>query len=340
MTNKTWTFETYLKCTYLYRVNRIAMKKHIILFIALLPFFGIAQSNKFVRQGLRATDPAEKIKLFSQAIELNPKNLDAYFYRGVTKDNIGDYNGAILDYTKVIFFEPSADVYFNRGNSKYSLMDYYSAKEDFEKALELNPEFTDAKYSLATTKYNLNDYKGAITDLNTLPKTSNVLVLLAQSYEALNDYKIALLNYSLAIMSNKDTQTFYVRGLFYMGINYYKKANEDFTASVALDSSNLSAYFYKGVSHYLLGEFNLALNCFSLVSQNDPTDFDASIGLALTYLHLKDFRNSKSNFQKAKSIIKGTDLSKPNDIHVFENTYWFQKQYNAFNRDFEDLNNL
>lgn len=316
------------------------MKKYIILYIVLLPFFGVAQSNKFVRQGLRSNDPKEKIELFSQAISLDPKNLDAYFYRGVTKDNIGDYTGAIIDYTKVLFFEPSADVYFNRGNSKYSLMDYESAKDDFAKALELNPEFVDAEYSLATTKYNLHEYEDAISDLDKLPKTVNVYELLGQCYEALSNYKNALANYSFAILMSKDTQTFYARGLFYMRINYYKNANEDFTSSFYLDNNNLSALFFKGVSHYLLGEFDSALNCFSVVAQNDPTDFDASIGLALTYLHLNNSQNSKINFQKAKSILKGTDLSKPDDIHVFEDTYWFQKQYNTFSRDFEALNNL
>lgn len=316
------------------------MKKYIILFIALLPLLGLAQSNKFVRQGLRASNPDEKINLFSQAIELDPENLDAYFYRGVTKDNIGDYEGAILDYTKVIFFEPSADVYFNRGNSKYSLMDYVGAKEDFEKALALNPEFMEAKYSLAITKYDLKDYKGAVADLNALPKTSYVYLQLGRSYEALNDYKNALNNYSLAILNDKSSQNFYARGLFYMEINYYKNANEDFTVSFYLDNSNVPALFFKGASHYLLGEFDLALNSFSMVSQNDPNDFDAHIGLALTYLHLNDLPNSKLNFNKAKSILKGSDDSMPDTIKLFENTYWYQKQYNAFNRDFENLNSL
>lgn len=316
------------------------MKKHILLFIILLPLVGTAQSNKLVRKGLRTTNPDEKINLFSQAIELDPENLDAYFYRGVTKDNMGDFSGAILDYTKVIFFEPSADVYFNRGNSKYSLMDYLGAKEDYEKALELNPDFLEAKYSLAITKYDLNDYKGAIADLNALPKTSYVYLQLGRSYEALNDYKNALTNYSLAILNDKSSQNFYARGLFYMGINYYKNANEDFTVSFYLDNTNVSAQFFKGVSHYLLGEFDQALSSFSLVSQNDPTDFDAHIGLALTYLHLKDPSKAKLNFNKAKSILKGSDGSMPDTIKFFENTYWYQKQYNAFNRDFENLNSL
>lgn len=316
------------------------MKKYILLFITLFPLIGLAQSNKFVRQGLRATNPEDKINLFSKAIEMDPENLDAYFYRAVTKDNLGDFSGAILDYTKVIFFEPSADVYFNRGNSKYSLMDYMGAKEDFEKALDLNPDFLEAKYSLAITKYDLGDYKDAITYLNTLPKTAHVYLQLGRSYEALDDYKNALTNYSLAILNDKSSQNFYARGLFYMGINYYKNANEDFSVSFYLDNSNVSALFFKGVSHYLLGEFDLALNSFSLVSQNDPTDFDAQIGLALTYLHLEDSAKAKRNFDKAKSILKDTNLSEPDPIKLFENTYWYQKQYNAFTKDYENLNHL
>ncbi len=319
----------------------VIMKKLPILVLILLPLFGFTQANKFIRKGQRATDPQEKISFFSEAIKLDPENLNAYFYRGITRDNIGDHNGAIMDYTKVIFFSPSADVYFNRGNSKYSLMNYIGAKEDFEKAIELDTSFTQAKYSLAVTKFNLEDYKGTILDLKTMnPKTANILILLGQSYEALDDYKNALLGYTSAVLNSPDTQTFYARGLFYMEINYYKNANDDFTMAASLDNTNVPAFFFKAVSHYFLGEFDQALNYFSQVYKYDSTDIDAAIGLALTYYHLKNLPNSKLYFQKAKNLLKKSALDDGDGINLFKDTYWFEKQLYALKKDFEALDNL
>ena len=307
----------------------------------MFPLFSFTQANKFVRKGKKATDPKEKINLFSEAIKLDPENLDAYFYRGVTRDNIGDYNGAIMDYTKVVFFSPSADVYFNRGNSKYSLMNYMGAKEDFEKAIELDTSFIQAKYSLAVTKFNLEDYNEVISDLTKInPKTKNVLLLLGESYEVLEDYKNALISYTSAILNSPDSQAFFARGLFYLKINYYKNANEDFTIASSLDNTNVPAFFFTAVSHYFLGEFVQALNYFSKVYKYDSTDIDVTIGLALTYYQLKDISNSKLYFQKAKNLLKRSALYEDDEINLFKDTYWFQNQQYAIQKDFETLNNF
>ena len=302
----------------------------------------MGQASKLIRKGQKAVDPNEKIQLFTEAISLEPKNLDAYFYRGLAKHDIGDFNGAILDYTKVIFYEPTADVYFNRGNSKYSLMDYYGAKEDYAKALELNPEFTEARYSLAVTKNDLEDYKGAITDLDStkIYKSYPVHIQLGRAYAGLKDYKNALENYNEAVIKGPNSITFYTRGVFFMDVNYFKKANSDFKAAIYLDKDNKPAYFFRGISYFFLGKFMNALEDFKVAAQNDITDFDAVIGLALSYYKLNDFTNAKFNFEKAKSILMGTDTNLKDNLELFKDTYWYQKQFYAFKEIYAEINTL
>src|SRR5690606_25493474 len=125
------------------------MRKYILIATIVIPLLSFGQANKILRQGLKSTNFNEQIELFTQVIQLEPKNLDAYFYRGLAKYNLGEYNGAILDYTKVIFYKPDADTYYNRGNCKFALQDYVGAKEDYTKALELNKQLVDAIYNLA-----------------------------------------------------------------------------------------------------------------------------------------------------------------------------------------------
>ena len=318
------------------------MKKYIILICLIFPLITIGQANKLIRKALKSEDPNEQIQLYTEAISLEPKNLDALFYRGLAKHSIGDFNGAILDYTKVIFYEPSADVYFNRGNSKYSLMDFNGAKEDYSNALNLNSQFIEARYSLAVTKNDLKDYHGAIAilDLPYVNKSHPILLQMARAYAGLEDHVKALQNYTSAILLNSDSNTFYARGVFFMDVNYFKKANNDFIAAIFLDKNNVPAYFFRGISSFFLGEYQKALSDFSTAVQFDVTDFDAVIGVALANLKLNDIANAKLNFDKAKSIIRGTDISQEDNLELFKNTYWFQKQYYAFRDLYNEISKL
>jgi len=318
------------------------MKKYILITCLILPLLTIGQANKLIRKGLRTLDPNDQIQLFTEAISLEPNNLDAYFYRGLAKNNIGDFNGAILDYTKVIIYGPSADVYFNRGNSKYSLMDYRGAQEDYSKALELNPEFIEARYSLGVTKNDLEDYQGAIKalDLPNVYKSYPILLQMARSYEGLKDHVKALQNYNAAVLLEPNTNTFYSRGVFFMNVNYFQKANSDFNAAIFLDRTNNPAYFFRGISSFYLGHYNEALIDLLIAIKNDVTDFDATIGLALTYYKLNDLTNAKLYFEKAKSILIGTDFTLKDNFELFSNTYWYQKQFFSFKENYEKLEAL
>ena len=52
---------------------------------------------------------------------------------------MGDHLGAISDYTLAIsYYSDYEDAYFNRGVSKDSLKDYKGAIDDYSKVIELN----------------------------------------------------------------------------------------------------------------------------------------------------------------------------------------------------------
>jgi tetratricopeptide (TPR) repeat protein len=57
---------------------------------------------------------------------------EEYYNRGNSKYDLGDFNGAILDYNKAIELEPdNAFGYEYRGNSKYKLGDFNGACLDW-----------------------------------------------------------------------------------------------------------------------------------------------------------------------------------------------------------------
>jgi Tfp pilus assembly protein PilF len=319
------------------------MKRTFIILIFL--FFhalNYGQANKFFRQATNATDLNEKIELYTKVIELEPNNLDAYFHRALAKNDLGDYSGAIVDYSKIIVLEPDADTYYNRGNSRYSLKDYEGAQEDYQNAYKLDSNFLDALYSLGCVKYDIGDFGGSVLDftilINAISNESKFYFHRASAFVALEKYILALNDYSLAILADPSADTYYNRGVFYMGINYYQKAFDDFTISLKLNENNSYAYFYRGASSLFLGKYMDAITDYNTVLKFDSLDFDAMIGLALCYFKMKDVVNTKLYLEKANNILSIEKNS--NEIENYKNTYWFQNQYFYFNENFKELTEL
>ncbi|WP_142785387.1 tetratricopeptide repeat protein [Changchengzhania lutea] len=319
------------------------MKRITIILFIIMPLLGIAQAGKLYRQALKTADLSERISLLDQVIEQEPDKLDAYFYRGLAKNDLGDYSGAIVDYSKIILTKPDPDTYFNRGNSRYSLLNYEGAKEDYKSAIELDPYFIDAIYSLGCSKYDLGHYDDAISDFNTVisiePYSSEAYKMRAFTHWALKKYKLALADYTMVILIDPTDDAYYNRGVFFMDIKYYKKAKSDFTKSLRINKNNGFAYFYRGASHLLLGKFNDAISDFNTALKFDSKDFDALLGLAMTFQKVNDLEKAKLNFEKAQSIILTNAITK-DGIAPYSNTYWYKNEFYVFNESFKVLSKL
>ena len=108
------------------------------------------KSRAFMDEGskqlLRYSNFDEAEKLLSKAIRYDKQNYEAYYYRGCTRINAKNYQGAITDLEKAVELKPDyADAYFNLGRT------YFLMHED-DKACEY--------YKLADQygRPNLEDY--------------------------------------------------------------------------------------------------------------------------------------------------------------------------------------
>ena len=70
-----------------------------------------------------------------------PGNDVTYYARALAKKSLGDHQGAIEDYGKVIEIDPNnAAAYYARALAKKSLGDYQGAREDLSTAKRLIPD--------------------------------------------------------------------------------------------------------------------------------------------------------------------------------------------------------
>jgi len=64
----------------------------------------------------------QAIKLFDQAIAINPKDVIAYYNKGLSLQKLGDFIGAIENYNKALHLTPNnEDIIYNRNLAVYAL---------------------------------------------------------------------------------------------------------------------------------------------------------------------------------------------------------------------------
>lgn len=86
--------------------------------------------------------PAKAVKWLNKAIEIDPKNADAYYNRALAFQRLGDNEtAAIADYSMAIRLRPTdVEAYMNRAVSHMSLEDFGLAISDLHRALSIQPD--------------------------------------------------------------------------------------------------------------------------------------------------------------------------------------------------------
>jgi tetratricopeptide (TPR) repeat protein len=128
--------------------------------IKINPHYADAYKNRGISRYLLGYQPG-----FPQAIKINPQDANAYKNRGNARSDLGDFEGAIEDYTQAIQINPSyADAYYNRANARFDLSDYDGAIEDYTQAIEINSNYADAYYNRGNIHLEMADKQKAIED--------------------------------------------------------------------------------------------------------------------------------------------------------------------------------
>ena len=127
-------------------------------------------SNQKVEEAWELTEDDDTngaIKLFGEAIQLDPNNALAYYGRGTAYNELNQNESSLQDLNKAIEIDPNdADYYNNRGNAYSDLKQYERAIADYDKAIELNSDYAIAYFNRGITYKELGEYDSAIADFD------------------------------------------------------------------------------------------------------------------------------------------------------------------------------
>lgn len=126
--------------------------------------------SQLIKKGLRESKQEQyltSIETFSEAIEENPLDYEAYHNRGLSYLMLNELDKAEQDFDKSIQYNPTySDSYYLRGNMHQRRGSSYYAISDFEKAIKLNPYNAESYMKCAIIYGKQGDTKKSCEYLN------------------------------------------------------------------------------------------------------------------------------------------------------------------------------
>ena len=191
---------------------------------------------------------------YTHAIRLNPDHAEAYYNRGLAKSKLGQHFATIADYDIAIRLNPDyAKAYNNRGLAKSKLGQHFAAITDYDIAIRLNPDYTGAYLNRGNAKSDLGQHFAAITDYDIAirldPDYANAYNNRGIAKSKLGQHFAAIADYDIAIRLNPDyTGAYYNRGLAKSDLGQHFAAIADYDIAIRLNPDYATAYNNRGIA--------------------------------------------------------------------------------------------
>jgi tetratricopeptide (TPR) repeat protein len=124
-------------------------------------------AQQWFERGLSATDPAEKVHAYSQAIWLFPDYAEAFRNRGIVHHSAGDLHGALEDYNDAIRLKADDfHAFHNRGMIRDKMGDRHGAEGDYQKAIRLKLDLAKPLLKRGIQSRREGQFEKAIREFN------------------------------------------------------------------------------------------------------------------------------------------------------------------------------
>lgn len=119
----------------------------VVLLFALFVSSAQAQLKKSARmsheeaeEALAKRNPSKALEILGECLRTDPYFYDAYYTRGLVREQLSEYDGALTDYNIYLELKPEhAEALFSRAVLRFKRGQYELAKSDFIKLIKLPP---------------------------------------------------------------------------------------------------------------------------------------------------------------------------------------------------------
>lgn len=214
---------------------------------------------------------------YDAILALRPEEEAAYFLRGSARLHLGDYEGAIADFDKVISMDGKN---YDRLVEIYEILAHFGYKEAGQAYLKNALEAEDSQmsqYDSGRIYYYLEEYQKASMALEEAKEKGGAesYLYLGRAYEAMGDYNYASSVYSSCISKERGNAEVYNQlGLCELAKKEYQKALEAFQAGLAIEGNGMvqTLSFNEIVAYEYLGEYQKAAVLLQSYLESYPDD--------------------------------------------------------------------
>ena len=284
------------------------------------------------RNALYYEDYILAIQRFNMVISAKPWLGEPYFYRGLAKFYLEDYQGAEIDCGSALEKNPYMCNYFMlRALCRINQARYALAADDYQQAIKINPLEKSCWHNLVLSRIELKQYDQADSALDVMikqwPKVAENMTLKAQvallktdSAAAekwvdraleLNDYEgsawsmksmfqvnrkeYAEAEKSLdkAILQSPKVANLYInRALTRYNQDNLRGAMSDYDAAIEIAPNNYSARYNRGLLRASVGDDNLAIEDLNVVLKMEPDNTIVLYNRALLLDNIGDYNGA------------------------------------------------
>jgi len=274
---------------------------------------------------LNANNYDEAATQFKRATELNPDDASAQMLLGYVLLKQEKWADALPPLQAARRMESKLDansrpiVANNLGTALLNQNKPVEAITAYQRALQLNPNYGDARYNLAFALLSQKRYSEALSHLTTLQKDdaykNDVAVLdgLGEVYESQENWPMALGFYKKATeIAPRDPQAKFKLAWGLVRAGRADNARPYLEQTVALDPNQAQAYLLLGDLNIRDHKWNEAQKMLERYAQLAPDDFTGQFNLGVAYDYDSKFDAALASYAKAEA-------SKPGDAAVKNN---------------------
>ena len=247
---------------------------------------------------------------YTQSIRLNPDDADAYNNRGIAKSKLGQHFAAIADYDIAIRLNPDdADTYYNRGIAKDDLGQHFAAIADYDIAIRLKPDDATAYNNRGIAKSKLKQYLAAIADFDIAirlnPDYAGAYNNRGIAKSDLGQHFAAIADYDIAIRLNPDHATaYYNRGNVKRKLKQYFAAITDYDIAIRLNPDDADTYYNRGNAKRKLKQYFAAIADYDIAIRLNPDYATAYYNRGLAKALLNRTWEAKQDVRTALRLAK------------------------------------